>query len=106
MLWGRSTAHRCRRSCSTARSRQSTAGVKKMATYVLVHGAWHSGRELKAVATLLGSAGHTALTPTILGNGPEDPKTVGLDEAIHSIEAYVLDECSEDVILVGHSFGG
>jgi pimeloyl-ACP methyl ester carboxylesterase len=77
-----------------------------MATYVLVHGAWHSGRELKAVATLLGSAGHTALTPTILGNGPEDPKTVGLDEAIQSIVAYVLDECSEDVILVGHSFGG
>jgi pimeloyl-ACP methyl ester carboxylesterase len=58
------------------------------------------------VATLLKSAGHASFTPTIRGNGPADPKTVGLNEAIRSIEAYVVEECRGDVILVGHSFGG
>ena len=77
-----------------------------MSTYVLVHGAWHSGKELDTVATLLRSAGHAAFTPTIRGNDPADPKTVGLDEAIRSIEAYLVDNCGSDVILVGHSFGG
>jgi pimeloyl-ACP methyl ester carboxylesterase len=84
----------------------ATDAVEYMATYVLVHGAWHSGKELDAVAALLRSAGHAAFTPTIRGNGLEDPKTVGLDEAIRSIEAYLVDNCGGDVILVGHSFGG
>jgi len=36
--------------------------------YVLVHGAWHTGEELGAVAAAIRAAGHDALTPTIAGN--------------------------------------
>lgn len=77
-----------------------------MATYVLVHGAWHSGKELEPVAALLEAAGHDQFTPTIRGNRRDDPKTVGLDEAIESIGDYLTSNKLEDVILVGHSFGG
>jgi alpha-beta hydrolase superfamily lysophospholipase len=42
-----------------------------MGTYVLVHGAWHTGKELELVAALLSAAGHTTFTPRIKGNGPD-----------------------------------
>ena len=50
-----------------------------MTTFVLVHGAWHSGKELEPVAALLSAKGHRAFTPTIKGNGLHDHKTTGLD---------------------------
>ena len=58
---------------------------------MIVHGAWHTGKELEPVAKFINSAGHNAYTPTIKGNRPGDSKTVGLDEAIGSIVDY-LDE--------------
>jgi pimeloyl-ACP methyl ester carboxylesterase len=77
-----------------------------MATFVLVHGAWHSGEALAPVASLLHAAGHEALTPTVRGNRQSDPKTIGLDEAIESVGCYLAERNLDDVILVGHSFGG
>ena len=77
-----------------------------MDTYVLVHGAWHTGEHLEPVAGYIGSAGHKAFTPTIKGNSPADPKDVGLTEAIQSIVDYLVRHDLEDVILVGHSYGG
>jgi len=77
-----------------------------MGQYVLVHGAWHTGKELEAVAATIKAAGHGVFTPTIRGNRPEDPKTIGLDEAIQSIVDYLSDNILSDVILVGHSYGG
>jgi pimeloyl-ACP methyl ester carboxylesterase len=77
-----------------------------MSTYVLVHGAWHSGRELAPVAALIEAAGHQVFTPTIKGNGVGDAKTVGLAEAIESIADSVLENDLEDVVLAGHSYGG
>lgn len=77
-----------------------------MSTYVLVHGAWHTGRELEPVAELIKAAGHKAFTPTIRGNRPGDPKTNGLDEAIQSIIDFLAASNLKNVILVGHSYGG
>ena len=77
-----------------------------MSTYVLVHGAWHTGRELAPVAALIKAAGHEVFTPTIKGNGAGDAKTVGLAEAIESIADSVLENDLEDVVLAGHSYGG
>jgi hypothetical protein len=51
--------------------------------FALVHGAWPTGKELEPLAASAEAAGHRALTPTIRGNRPGDPKTVGLAEAIH-----------------------
>jgi pimeloyl-ACP methyl ester carboxylesterase len=77
-----------------------------MGTYVLVHGAWHTGKELEPVANFINAAGHNAYTPTIKGNRSGDPKTVGLDEAIRSIVDYVNENNLKEVVLVGHSYGG
>jgi pimeloyl-ACP methyl ester carboxylesterase len=77
-----------------------------MSTFVLVHGAWHTGTELEPVAAALRAAGHAALTPTIRGNRPGDPRTVGLAEAIDSIVDDVVQKDLTDIILVGHSYGG
>jgi pimeloyl-ACP methyl ester carboxylesterase len=77
-----------------------------MSTYVLVHGAWHTGKELEPVAASLEAAGHRALTPTIKGNRPGDPRTVGLAEAIESLVDEVIVNDLTDIVLVGHSYGG
>jgi pimeloyl-ACP methyl ester carboxylesterase len=77
-----------------------------MSTYVLVHGAWHSGAELEPVASVIRAAGHQVFTPTIKGNRPGDAKTTGLDEAIQSIVDYLAENNLKDVILLGHSYGG
>ncbi|MGJ4970790.1 MULTISPECIES: alpha/beta hydrolase [unclassified Bradyrhizobium] len=77
-----------------------------MSTYVLVHGAWHTGAELEPVAAPIRSAGHTVHLPTIRGNRPGDAKTTGLDEAIASICDYFSEHDITDAVLMGHSYGG
>jgi pimeloyl-ACP methyl ester carboxylesterase len=77
-----------------------------MATYVLVHGAWHTGAELEPTAAPIRAAGHDVHTPTIAGNRPGDAKTTGLPEAIKSIVDYLVSNDLKDVILLGHSYGG
>ena len=77
-----------------------------MSTYVLVHGAWHTGKELEPTAAPIRAVGHQVYTPTIAGNKPGDPKTIGLNDAIKSIADYLAENNLKDVILVGHSYGG
>ncbi len=77
-----------------------------MATYVLIHGAWHTGELFEPVAAPIRAAGHDVHLPTIAGNRPGDAKTTGLKEAIGSIVAYLEDNDLSDVILLGHSYGG
>jgi pimeloyl-ACP methyl ester carboxylesterase len=77
-----------------------------MANYVLLHGAWHTGAALEGVASLVQAMGHDVHTPTIKGNRPGDSKKVGLSDAIESIVEYLDESGMEDVILVGHSYGG
>lgn len=77
-----------------------------MATYVLIHGAWHTGDELADVAAPIQAAGHEVHTPTLAGNRPGDAKTVGLDDAIGSVTDYLEEKGLSDVVLLGHSYGG
>ena len=77
-----------------------------MSTYVLIHGAWHSGRELEPLARSIRAAGHEVFTPTVVGNGPGDSKAVGLADAIQSIADYLTENNLGDIVLVGHSYGG
>jgi hypothetical protein len=53
-----------------------------MATYVLVHDAFHTGKDLEPTASPIREAGHRVHTPTIAGNKPGDPKTVGIEKLI------------------------
>lgn len=77
-----------------------------MSTYVLVHGAWHTGDLFEPVAQPMRDAGHTVHCPTIAGNNPGDPRTIGLDDAIASIVEFIESNDLNDVILLGHSYGG
>ena len=77
-----------------------------MATYVLVHGAWHTGELFEPLAAPIRAAGHEVHCPTIAGNRPEDPRTLGLDAAIDSIVDFLESRDLRDVVLMGHSYGG
>ncbi len=80
-----------------------------MSTFVLVHGAFHGGWCWRFVAESLRRAGHAVFTPTLTGSGE---RRHSLSPAI-DLEHWVVDvvdviECEEleDIVLVGHSFGG
>ena len=76
-------------------------------TYVLIHGAWHTGAELEAVAVGLREAGHTVHCPTLAGNRPGDDRSrIGLDDAITSAVQFLESHDLSEVRLVGHSYGG
>jgi pimeloyl-ACP methyl ester carboxylesterase len=76
-------------------------------TYVLVHGAWHTGAEMEAAAAHLRAAGHTMHCPTLAGNRPGDDKVrTGLEDAAQSLRAYLEANDLHGVRLVGHSYGG
>jgi pimeloyl-ACP methyl ester carboxylesterase len=76
-------------------------------TYVLVHGAWHTGELFEPVAQALRARGHVVHTPTLAGNRPGDDRaTSGLTEAADSLAAYLEQHDLNNVRLVGHSYGG
>ncbi|AVX03156.1 hypothetical protein MXMO3_00612 [Maritalea myrionectae] len=77
-----------------------------MSTFVLVHGAWHTGQEFEAVAQPIRDAGHVVHCPTVAGNNPADDRRIGLGAAITSIADYLSENDLTDVILLGHSYGG
>ncbi|MEV4575828.1 alpha/beta hydrolase [Nonomuraea jabiensis] len=80
-----------------------------MATYLLVHGAWHSGQCWERVVPLLESAGHRVVAPSLTGFGDKahllGPE-VGLDTHVEDIVGLIIKEDLTDVILVGHSYAG
>ncbi|NEB75817.1 alpha/beta hydrolase [Streptomyces sp. SID14478] len=80
-----------------------------MSTYVLVHGAWHSGRCWERVTPLLTAAGHRVSAPSLTGSGDRahllGPE-VGLDTHVDDVVRTILDGDLTDVVLVGHSYAG
>lgn len=80
-----------------------------MATFVICHGAWGSGALWKKMRPLLRSAGHEIFTPTYSGLGDRCGQVaphIDLETHIRDIVAVLHDEDLEDVVLVGHSYGG
>jgi pimeloyl-ACP methyl ester carboxylesterase len=78
-------------------------------TFVLVHGAWHGGWCWSRVAQALRARGHRVFTPTQTGLGERQHllgPDITLDTFVQDIVNVLLWEDLEDVILVGHSFGG
>lgn len=76
-------------------------------TYVLVHGAWHTGDTLAATAKHLRARGHTVHCPTLPGNRPGDGTApLGLQDAIDGLVQFLESNDLKDVRLVGHSYGG
>ena len=80
-----------------------------MATFVLVHGAWHGGWCYRDTAKALRDAGHTVFTPTHTGVGErahQAGENITLETHIRDVCGCIEAEELNDVILCGHSYGG
>jgi pimeloyl-ACP methyl ester carboxylesterase len=80
-----------------------------MATFVLVHGAWHGSWCWKRVRKALQSRGHDVFTPTLTGVGERShllSSSVNLETHIDDVVNLIQWEELSDVVLCGHSYGG
>lgn len=80
-----------------------------MATFVLVHGAWHGGWCWRDCAAALRARGHEVHAPTLTGLGERSHLArIGVDADLHVADILGVLRWRElsDVILVGHSYGG
>jgi pimeloyl-ACP methyl ester carboxylesterase len=80
-----------------------------MASFVLVHGAWHGGWCYSRVAKILRTAGHDVFTPTLTGLGERSHllgPDINLDTHIADVINVIQWENLSDVVLCGHSYSG
>ena len=92
---------------STVSEAMAQADARK--TFVLVHGAWHGGWCWSRVASILRGRGHSVFAPTQTGLGERShllSKSIDLEVFIADIANVLKWEDLNDVVLVGHSFGG
>jgi pimeloyl-ACP methyl ester carboxylesterase len=78
-------------------------------TYVLLHGAFHGGWCWRDVAARLRGHGHRVTTPTQTGLGERRhliSAQITLDTFVSDLVEHIEAEELQQVILVGHSFGG
>lgn len=80
-----------------------------MATFVAVHGAWSAGWAWHRLHAPMTKRGHRLLTPTCTGLGERSH----LLHPLIDLRTHIEDVCQvleyedlEDVILIGHSYGG
>ncbi|MFE3828415.1 alpha/beta hydrolase [Streptomyces sp. NPDC059092] len=80
-----------------------------MSTYLLVHGAWHSGECWERVVPSLESAGHRVFAPSLTGYGDKAHlagRETGLYTHVDDIVGLITGEDLTEVVLVGHSYAG
>ncbi len=77
--------------------------------FVLVHGAWHGGWAWRRVADRLRARGHSVYTPTLTGLGERAHLLrPGINLSLHiaDVLGVMQHEQLNDIVLVGHSYGG
>ena len=77
--------------------------------FVLLHGAWHGGWVWRFVMDELIARGHRVIAPTMTGLGERHhllASVTSLDVNIADIVNVIEAEELNDVVLVGHSYGG
>ena len=80
-----------------------------MATFVLLHGAWHGGWCWAETAGHLRARGPVVVTPTQTGLGERRrllSPDITLSTFVEDLVQHLATEDLTDAILVGHSFGG
>lgn len=78
-----------------------------MASFLLVHGAWHDRRCWDFVTNILRNRGHNVAAPTLPGHG--DKKRNAFLVSMTSYAQHVVDVAASlpgDLVCVGHSMGG
>ena len=80
-----------------------------MASFVLVHGAWHGSWCWKRVRTSLQAKGHDVFTPSLTGVGERShllSRDVDLETHVLDVANLIRWEELSNVVLCGHSYGG
>ena len=78
-----------------------------MATFILIHGAWHGGWCFDLVRPLLEAQGHSVVTPDLPGMGGTDAELAAVTLAGWAdFTADLVRQARGPVILAGHSRGG
>jgi len=94
----------------TGRDRRAGCSeITRVATFVLVHGAWHGGWCYRHVANILRRAGHDVFTPTLTGLGERAhlaALSITLSTHVEDVANVIVWEELDNVILCGHSYGG
>ena len=72
---------------------------------VLVHGAWHGAWAWERVVPLVTSAGIECVALDLPGHGEDGGPFEDFDSDVARVR-QTLDGCNDDVVLVGHSYGG
>jgi len=87
----------------------SGSNVRRMTTFVLVHGAWGGSYGFKYVRGPLREAGHEVFTPSLPGIGERahlaSPQ-VDLSTHVTDVVNTILYEDLTDIVLLGYSYGG
>ena len=84
-------------------------GPEKMASFVLVHGAWGGAHSFRKVRGPLRNAGHEVYTPSLTGIGERAHLTgpqVCLTTHVTDVVNAVLYEDLRAIVLLGFSYGG
>jgi pimeloyl-ACP methyl ester carboxylesterase len=80
-----------------------------MATFVLVHGAWHGGWCWQRVVPILQAAGHSVFAPTLTGLGDRAALAkpeVDLSLHVKDVLAVIQDNNINDALMAGLGYGG
>jgi pimeloyl-ACP methyl ester carboxylesterase len=78
-----------------------------MATFVMIHGAWHGGWCFDALRPLLEAKGHQMIAPDLPGMGGDEATLAAVTlEDWAEFAAAICVEADAPVILCGHSRGG
>ena len=80
-----------------------------MATFVLVHGAWHGSWCWARVRRTLRDQGHQVFTPTLAGVAEQShalSRDIDLQRHVDDVANLIRWEELDSVILCGHSYGG
>jgi pimeloyl-ACP methyl ester carboxylesterase len=75
--------------------------IRPVATFALVHGAWHGAWCWERLTPLLEQAGHTVVAPEL----PNEDGSADFD-AYADFVCTALRGCDDDVVVVAHSLGG
>lgn len=79
-----------------------------MTDVVFVAGAFHGGWYFEPIVPALTAAGYRVSTPTLPGLGPDQStnESVNLESHVRFLTDFLDELASDDVVLVGHSYGG
>ena len=78
-------------------------------TFVLVHGAWQGGWAWSRIKSLLEAEDHQVHAPTLTGlaeRANQLSKDINLSTHIEDVSRLIIAEDLNDIVLVGHSYGG